>query len=228
MNSQNSNNLQQLKQNAENAIEASEWNKAKSILSEIIQIDKSDHIVWYEMGYCHLMLEEIDQAIDCLRRSISVQPGLENVYLTLSHAYIRASDITSTIEILQELIKLFPDSAEGYRLLGGAYMLNAQDFEAEECFLKSLDILPDQSYTRLHLGALQSRMLKFDSAIKHLNIVLDSGELAGEAHIQLGNTYKDSGEYDKAIKHYETAMVLMPDATELKANLDLVREKLNG
>jgi len=217
---------QQLKQSAANAINAAEWGKARSDLLQIVQADDGDHYAWYQLGYCHLMRNDADQAMQCLKKSIAINPGVEQAYIVLSHAQVKEKDIVHAIETLQQLTDIFPDSAEGYGLLGGAYMQNSQYSEAEECLNKSISLNPDQNKVRLHLGVLQSQLCKYKSSINNLKIVLETGEYTGEVHNLLGHAYQNSEDYENAIAHYTAAIELMPGIDDPVINLGIVQEKM--
>jgi tetratricopeptide (TPR) repeat protein len=221
----NSQNIQRARKSVVKALNAAQWSQAKSILSQIIQTDELDHKLWYQLGYCHLMENNTNEAIRCLHRCVSIQPEFEQGYIILSHAQIRENDVVAAIATLRQLTDLFPKSAEGYRLLAGAYMQNMQSLEAECFFLKSLSINPGQNNARLHLGLVQTNLRKYESAINHLKIVLNSGEFTGEAHNYLGNAYQSSKDFDQAILHYQSAIEKMPHASDPVVNLGCIYEK---
>ena len=218
--------IQQLRQSATNAINAEKWEEARSLLLQIAQNDEGDHYVWHQLGYCCLMINDTEQAIRCLNKSIALNPEFEHAYIILSHAQVQEKSIENAIETLQKLIQIFPNSAEGYSLLGGAYMQNSQYLDAEECLIKSIGLNPDQNNTRLHLGVLQSQLCKYESSIDHLKTVLKTGEYTGEIHNLLGHAYQNSDDYENAIVHYKSAIELMPDIDDPVINLAIVEEKM--
>lgn len=226
MNKQKEIQIQQWKQDAATAIDAAQWEQAKNILLQIIQADDNDHYVWHLLGYCHLMLNDTYQAIQCLKKSVAINPEFEHAYIILSHAQVREKDIANAIETLQQLIQTSPKSAEGYSLLGGAYMQNSQYLDAEKCLIESLNLNPDQNNTRLHLGVLQSQLCNYKSSINHLKIVLEAGEHTGEVHNLLGRAYQNSEDYENAMLHYKAAIELMPGVDDPLVNLGIVQDKL--
>jgi len=225
MNDQEKNQLPQLKQDAEEAINVAQWEQAKLILDQITQIDDSDFYVWHQLGYCHMMLNDVLQAKSCLSKSIAINPGFEHTYIVLSHAYVQEKNFPMAIGILQQLVERFPESAEGYSLLGGAYMFNNQFSDAEKHLSKSLNLNPALNNTRLHLSSLLMQMCNYDSAISQLKILLETGEYSGEAHSLLGDAYCFIEDCDNAIIHYELAVELMPDVEGIAANLEVARGK---
>ena len=50
------------------------WQKAKSICSDIIQVDNNIVKAWYRRGECSMNLEELDEAKDDFLKVVQLEP----------------------------------------------------------------------------------------------------------------------------------------------------------
>lgn len=58
--------------------------------------------------------------------------------------------------------------------------------------------------------------------------VVDSGELTAEGYYEKGKIFFKNQDYKKAIIYYQKALKLMPDNVNIKANLEIAKNKIKG
>jgi len=76
-------------------------------------------------------------------------------------------------------------------------------------------------------GNFDYKEAKFESAIDNYTRVLNLGLESGNLYYNLGNSYFKKGELGKAILHYERALTLIPNDSDLKSNYEYVLSLLN-
>jgi TolB-like protein/class 3 adenylate cyclase/Flp pilus assembly protein TadD len=87
----------------------------------------------YALGYAHLMLGHVDEAIDLLRRARAENPGLSYVHLALAGALGLKGDIEEAKLELAEAIRLQPEFSTLKRIVAGVpYYANPKGWALRE------------------------------------------------------------------------------------------------
>lgn len=119
-----------------------------------------------------------------------------------------------------------PDSAHPLSVMGEFKEQEGNLAEAEQIYLKALNIDDKHAITHHRLGRLHLKREKFATGIEHLKqaIALEAENLA---YLEtLGAEYERSGDYLEAVNYFERISVLEPDRLEIYVKLgDLYKKK---
>ncbi len=78
----------------------------------------------------------------------------------------------------------------------------------------------------MNLGTHYLKSNKFDDALKHLKLGLDDPIFSYDSHNKIGIIMAEKGEYNEAITHFEIAIELIPEISEMYYNLISVYRKI--
>ena len=146
---------------------------------------------------------KFEQALSTLQTAISSKQG----HPPLKLEYIKIKKAQLGVEaVLPELITLAQDYSEDPQILATLtdWLIQSNRLdEAEEVAQTTLRILPEQAQVYLMLGRLQRMKGKLDQAIAHLSEAITLEPTLVDAYIELGKTYQERRDLEKAIEIYQ-------------------------
>ena len=177
--------------------------------------------VCLQIGRYFLQRNEVDQAVQYLRKSIELGPGRWEAHMSLGKAYMNLGMDKEAIDQFQEVSRLAPqEAAQAYEMLGeifarkkgrsvqntkvwfqhAADMYVKKDLSADatRAYLRILDLEPDNRDILHALGDLYAKQERLQEAV--------------ETYRKLAGLYADNKPLDKVINIYETVVSWDPKA----------------
>ena len=127
---------------------------ARKIFLEICHDDCDDADAWATFGAVNGQLGMFEEAIRCLKRSLSIRPDNCVVYLNLGQAFARLRFYEEAAQSYRTAITLAPQGHEIYKNLGFVLICQGKVEEAIETFRMALRIKPD--YDQAHSNLVQA------------------------------------------------------------------------
>lgn len=103
--------------------------------------------------------------------------------------------------------------------LGGIYSKKNRFEEARECFLKALEIEPDNSKANSNFAGMLIDLREYDLARHYLDRALSLDPKDADAISNMGHLLFDTGNYEKAVLYYQAATNNDPNNEELQSSL---------
>jgi len=110
-------------------------------------------------------------------------------------------------------------TSEYYNNKGIIFVKKGEIENAVECFLKSIELEPKNSFPYLNLGIIYKRKADFDKAIEYLNKALAIDENLQEAYTNFVEIYQAKGDLEKAAEYSHKALTLNQDTPKSIYNL---------
>ncbi|MEM7706784.1 MAG: tetratricopeptide repeat protein [Pseudomonadota bacterium] len=122
--------------------------------------------------------------------------------------------------VLERWAQIHPQSGEVQGLLGSNYLVMMEIAKAKGAYQRLLELEPSQRRTLLSLAAVLRLEGDLDNAIATIQRYIEEVQPENaEAHMDLGNTYIQAGQFEQAREAYEEAAFL--DATNPRAEIAL-------
>lgn len=143
--------------------------------------------------------------------------------------------IKESIEVLKQVVGIYPQYPDVHNALGLVYSLLGNHAEAIACFKKATELNPDYIEAYVNLAIVYNEQCEFEEAIKSFETAANletkekgfSPKLKAElahSYSQLGDTYYELQDYEKAREEYGKAASLAP--TFLDIRLKMARTNL--
>ncbi len=129
-----------------------------------------------------------------------------------SRIYYDQGRIQEALSEIKEAIKLGPEDARFYQFLGFIYFSMGNYSEAEAAYLKTLEINPDLTDARNHLGVLYIHTDRLDEALKEFRLAIkDRFYPSPEViYFHLGELYRKKNDLEEASAHLRRALEINP------------------
>ncbi|MEX1229184.1 MAG: sulfatase-like hydrolase/transferase [Planctomycetaceae bacterium] len=139
---------------------------------------------------------------------------------------IHRREFEPAVVVLREIVKGAPEYARAHGLLGMCMAEMGRFDDAEDHYLRVLELGRDVESALLNLGLLARRRNETEEAVKHLGTLLQIYPQSADAHFYLAGIYETRGRetpgvdaMKTAIDHYATVIRLRPDHLQSLASL---------
>ena len=138
-----------------------------------------------ELGRALTDQYKLDEAIECYRKAIELEPKLAVAHQDLSAALMNQGKLDEAIECCRRAIELEPKYAVAHNNLGAGLLEQGKLDEAIECCRKAIELEPKYAIAHLNLGTGLTRQKKLDEAIEcyRMAIELDPKLAAAYSHL---------------------------------------------
>lgn len=136
-------------------------------------------------------------------------------------------DRAQAVEHLRRATFLYPSFYEAHMLLGTTFMDERKWSDAEQSFLRALELKPDDAFTTVALGEVYWRQKRYKEAEKTLLEGLKLDENSWHGHFTLARLYYEQNETLKAAPPIGRTLQLKPDFAEAHLLAGNILLKLN-
>lgn len=167
------------------------------------------------MAQAYLQLERPEDAESTYRQAIRLSPNSDDMHLKLANLYFSQKRYSEAEKEYTEAVRVNPSEKNIYSL-GQLYLSTSRQSEAENQFNKLLTMNSANYGAIYSLGQIDRQRGNLEEAISKFGQVIDIKEDFAFVYSDLGMTYADAGQEDKA---EEQARVLDNIDTSLAADL---------
>ena len=162
----------------------------------------------------------LDKAKGYLTQAIDIHPTYRNAYLLLGNAHYYLDEYPESISRLEQVLALYPDYADAKKNLpvilrdGGKYYgEKVHDIEKSEALLlRSLELAPNDDTTIRLLGIVNGIKQNYPKALEYFEQYRQKNPDSASSYVNLGTTYQNMGDKDKARYYYDKATEIDPKA----------------
>lgn len=150
------------------------------------------------LSLSYLQIDQPEQAIDAYRQAINVSPTDDRLQLELGNILFGEQRYGEAIEAYEAAVRLYDDSNNRFAL-GQAYMKAERYSDAQNQFEKVIQYGGNFSRNGYYgLAQAYKGQKRYDDAIAQLEIAVSMDKDFYSAYEEMGYTYADAGELDKA------------------------------
>ena len=217
-------------------MQQSNWDKAIEQCKLAVEMNPSDAEAYFVMGEAYnkkkMYLEANDALVKCSKlsptpaRAAEIKNLRDNIWVSLFNQgvnHIKAGKIDDAVKSFDEAIAVEPQKLEAYKNKAYAYSQARNDSMAIVTYKSALAVDSTDNEILNFLGTLYYRTQKYDLAIETLQKVINNSDpgdkLYSEALLTIAYAYDLSGDSDKALATYESALEKDPNNKDLWFNL---------
>lgn len=206
------------------SFESGNFTEAKKSFEGILETNSENHTALYYLGRIDLADEDLDGAIDRLRKAVKLDETNSSYRTWLGRAYIAKLQTVSffekgvlagrALENLQKAVELDPTNIEARISLGG-YYLSAPSVaggsrkkarEQAEEVIKHDTLEGNWMFARIHI-----KDKEYDRAIEKLSACVEAKPDNIEYRYHLGMLYQELERYDETFEVFEEILEADPD-----------------
>ncbi|HPO97741.1 MAG TPA: tetratricopeptide repeat protein [Bacillota bacterium] len=119
------------------------YQEAKADHQIVVDHSKTFAQARFRLAFCHLNLEEYEQAIECFSEAWDYDNAQVETYFFKAFAYIQINNFEAALENINSYIEQEPDSVVGYFLKGYIYQLLEMPDQASLEYCNGSELIPD-------------------------------------------------------------------------------------
>ncbi len=198
---------------------AKKLTKAQQAAQLMVDNYSESAFAWKALGTAFLEAGDAASALEPLTKSYGLNTEDVLTLTSLAAAYYRQGDEQQAIEYQAQAVILQPKYGPAQYRLAEMLQNAGQHFVALEHAQKALGLGYDELRSRLMVGALQYQTKYFSEALKNYHLLERKFPNHPTVFNNLGNLYKDIGEYEKAELYYQKALKKSPEFVMAYSNI---------
>ena len=206
--------------------------KALGYYQSFLQREPNDVEALFQAGYISFKLNQLDQAQDCFRKLIVVDPkhaggaaNLAALKARYNEILVRRNENTPGIT-LREVVQANPNSVEAHVNLGAQLLTEGVYPEALTVLEHAVSLRSDSAAAQYDLGLAQITARKYEEAITSSRKALELKPEWPDAYNNLGLAYAGLGRWKEALTAYAEAVRLVPNYAGALYNLGIAYLRL--
>ncbi len=172
---------------------------AERIYWQIIELDDSQHEVYYNLGNALSYQGNYDQAIAWWQRALDLNPDFAEAHQNQAEVWQKLGEFEKAISCYFKAVGIVPDWTEGYWNLGLCFCRQDKLDEAVACFQKAIQIQPDFAPACGDLGYALLKQGKLDEAVACFRKTIQIQPAFAQAYCQWGDTLAQQGKSKESI-----------------------------
>jgi serine/threonine protein kinase/Flp pilus assembly protein TadD len=192
-----------------------QYESAISQFRRAVEIEPTNDAAYVGLGFCYESLNMFSEAEKTYQSAIGLRPHYWAGYNWLGAFYERRGRYAEAAQVFSQVVKLAPDSFVGYNNLGGLDFAQGRYQDAITMFERSVAIRPTaDALSNLATAYFYERL--FDNAARTYERAAKLDARSYDVWGNLGDAYWFSGDRNRAVEAYRTAITLAEDV--LKVN----------
>lgn len=190
-----------------------DWQNAREHYQKVLEINATGADIMVYLADIERMHGEPQKAIDLYKKALAIDPSFTKAYGSLGLALLAKEEFEGALANFRKAVELEPENQEALKNLGLLYVKKKEYAEAVPLLRRALalaDTNPsapsDQALIHALLGLSLASTNQGETAREHLETALKLDPNHQEAHLVLADIYFASGEFDKALPHYQKAV----------------------
>lgn len=168
--------------------------------------------------------QKFDAAESCFKEALNEECSYTKdvIYIYIANCYSQRGDFDTAISYRKQAMEISKKpSSDDYNNLAMLYRLKKDDATAEQYFLKSIELSPEDPIAYVSLGGLYMTAENFDKAITYLEKAEDLNGTIGIIYADLSICYAKKGNFKEAEAAYDEAVKQKTEnLAQFRAQLD--------
>ena len=200
----------------------------KSILNfkKALELDPHYERTYLNLYYHLSRLERHEETLEIFDKAINFFSQSAWVYFEHGNSLYRIERYEQAITSFDKAIELDPINSEAYEWRGYSLRKLERYEQAITSFDKAIELDPINVNSYYYAAVCLKDLKRYKAAIRSLKHGLKIDDSNADLHVLTGYCHHMLEEYDEAILHYKKALLLNPNDSITKNNLEIIINKL--
>ena len=144
------------------------WRTTESLWSDAILHSPGKARPWANRAVCHYEAGEMDQALNCFKTALHLDPGFGWGYMSLGRLYNIQHNFAEGLKVSEEGIRRYPKEPELCFNMGISMIGLGRIDEGKSWFKKALELAPMHALSHKTLGQIYAAQQKYEESLRHL------------------------------------------------------------
>jgi len=200
--------IEQVVEMAINCHQLGRLSEAETLYRHILRSQPNNIDALHLLGVLSTQTSKHHEAIDFIKKAISINPHISAFHSHLGNAYQNAEQYDEAIQSYKTALQLEPNSVDVYTNLGALFHKLKSYTEAATYYLHALRFNPQTAEFYNNLAVVLSEEKRYEEAEAYFRKAIQINPGFAEAYVGLGNVLLDTHQYQQAIPYYRQALQL--------------------
>lgn len=194
-----------------NLIKESNFNEAKELLNQVIEIEPDNIEAIKSLGLCNVNLNLFDEALINFQKSLNGNPEDALSWYYLGTILESKNDLNAAKNAFRKVIEYREDYVDAYKNLAIVYLKTQEHFKIIDFSQKLIELAPEDHQV-YYITALANMGLKnYTEAINLFEKAIELNSKNAVLYNNLGTALMSIQKIDEAIKEFKKAIEVDPD-----------------
>ncbi|MBP5980046.1 MAG: tetratricopeptide repeat protein [Halomonas sp.] len=198
---------------------ARQFEKARLAAKEMVKLYPDSAFAWKALGTACVEDNLAVEALPPLEQALALDPSDALTLTSLASTCFRLGDFQNAVEYQQQAVNIKPDYALGQYNLAEMLQSAGRLIEALDHAKKAKQLGFNEFRCLVLIGALQYQTKYFSDAFSVYKKLESDFPPHYAVYNNLGNLYKDVGDYHHAENYYQKSLALNPDYVTAYSNI---------
>lgn len=185
----------------------SKLREARQAFQKAVELEPKCHEAWNNIGLTYYRQGNLDKAGDAYMSAIDIEPGFVPSITNLGAVRHQQKELTKATQLYKLALDLSDGRDPEIQYNYANVLRDQKDYkDAEEHYLKSIELRPDFPAAHNGLGATYFCQKKFVEAEREINKAIKLKPDYALAYYHMGLLQAARGKYPEAIKAYEESL----------------------
>ena len=201
-----------------------------SAQSKVEKLRANDPKYQYNLGLFHLNQNNVDEAVRCFTKSLSLDPRFYQAWNMLGLAHASKGRLEEAVKSYRRSLEINPQFSEVHNNMGTVYQEMGHLDLAENAFKTALadPLYPNRESPLYNLARLYVVENRLDEALENASKAAEIKPRFAMAHDLKGVVLEKMGRLEQAILAYEAAVKIVPEEVRFNYNLAVALFKAGG
>ena len=199
-------------------LQLGQFSKAIDAFEKVLRFAPNFSRAWLGLGKAYLAENNSSKAINAYTESLEINWNQADIWLEVGRL---AEDEVAQVALRRGL-DLYPQKALAWNLLGNIYYRSEKFNQAIQAYYRSVQLKKDCGWAYANMALVYTQRKQYENAtllyIKALQTLQDDQEKSNVLY-KLGNAYRDSHKYRRAVNAYQEASGLYAGSSFLDKRL---------
>ncbi len=200
--------------------------EAKALFMEIGKRFPEDVEAWYMLSSINGRLGNLNEAADCCRRVLEIQPDHSKTHVNLGNVLHSQGKLNAAADSYMLAIQTNPNLPSAYVNLGNLRLQQKDYEEAANNYKRAIDLTPAVASLRYSLGVALLNLGRHDEAIASFQYAVQLKPDHADAYNMIGTILLGRGNLSEALELFQKASSCAPNSPQIYSNLGVVYHEL--
>src|SRR6266478_6562089 len=199
--------------------------KIVDLMEQAVKIEPNNASYLFNLGWTYDQLGETKKAADLYQRAIRASPLSFEAMNNLALIYGSGGEPDRALPLLEQAVRTDPENEAVYFNFANYHVRRREWKPAIDDYDRVLQLNPANSAASIEKGRIFIELSRTEDALESLNHALEIDTHSFDAYILLSAAYEKMGHNKEAISAAEEAQRIRPQAPEVTAALDRLKDK---
>ncbi len=200
--------------------------EAKALFMEIGRLYPEDVEAWYMLSSINGRLGNLNEAADCCRRVLAIQPDHSKTHVNLGNVLHSQGKLDAAADSYMHAIQTDPNLPSAYVNLGNLRLQQKYYEKAANNYKHAIDLTPAAASLRYSLGVALSNLGRNDEAMASFQHAIQLKPDYADAYNMIGTLFLGQGNLSEALEFFQKASACAPNSPQIYSNMGVVYHEL--